>query len=159
MASYEAAVTTTIVTATAGAVLGAFHAGARPARITEIELFNITAPTTSGGIGLCRSTALGTGALTGQLGQATDPSNDVAALATVVASWATTAPTVAASPFNTFRRWSSPASFGNGVIWTWPSDDPMVVPANSAVNSELCIINLQGTAPGTYFFVVRWKEG
>lgn len=158
MPAYEASLTTTIVTATAGAVLGAFHAGNRPARIYEIELFNITAPTTSGGIGLCYSTAIGTGALTNLLGQKTDPSNDVAAVGSIVTAWATTAPTVAASPFSTLRRWSSPASFGNGIIWTWDTAAPLIVPANAAVNSELCIINLQATAPGTYFFTVRWDE-
>jgi hypothetical protein len=156
MPIYEASTTTTIVTASAGAVLAAFRAGTRPCYLYELHLFGITAPTTSGSVGLARSTAIGTGTLTQQLGQPRDK-NAAAALGGPVTAWATTAPTVAASPYNTFRRWAQPATIGNAVIWTFDRQ-PLIVPANADVASELCLVNLVATAPGTLHVTVVWEE-
>lgn len=155
MPVFEASARSTLVTATAGAVLFGFKAGSLRARIREIHLFNITAPTTSGALGLNRSTALGTGALTGLVGIPHDPS-DSATTAQVITAWATAVPTVVAA--STLRRFDSPASFGNGVIWTFDTMDPLVVPAAPAVNAELVFTNLQASAPGTYDFTFVWEE-
>jgi hypothetical protein len=153
---YEAAVTTTLVGASAGSVLAAFRAGTRPCYIYEIHLFGVTAPTTSGSVGLTRSTAIGTGTLTQQLGQTRDKLA-IAALGGIVTNWGTAAPTVAASPYNTLRRWAQPASIGNGIIWVFDRV-PLEISANNAVDSELCLINLVATAPGTYNMSCIWEE-
>lgn len=157
MARYSAASRSTLVGATAGSVLFGFRASTtRLAYVFEIGLFNITAPTTSGALGLVRSTALGTGALTGVAGIAEDP-QAAAGGGQVVTAWATLAPTTGGVG-TTLRRFTSPASFGNGVIWTWPEASPLEVPVGSAANGELAIINLQATAPGTYDFYFAWEE-
>lgn len=156
MARYSAATRSTLVGATAGSVLFGFRAGTRLCYVYELGLFNITAPTTSGGLGLVRSTAIGTGTLTGVLGIPEDP-NAVAGLGQAITNWGTALPTTGGVG-TTMRRFTSPATFGNGVIWTWSEADPLEVSANAAVNSELVLINLQATAPGTYDFYVAWEE-
>lgn len=155
MPIYQAATRSTLVGASAGSVLFGFHANSRRCWVREWHMFNITAPTTSGGIGLVRSTALGTGSRTEVIGIPRDTSSN-AGTGSVVTAWATLAPTTGGVT-TSLIRFTSPATFGNGVIWTF-DDEPMEVPANPAVTSELVIINLMATAPGTYDFTVVWEE-
>ncbi len=156
MPLYEASSRSTLVTATAGAVLFGFRAStSRMARIREIQLFNITAPATSGALGLVRSTALGTGALTAVAGMPLNP-DDPAAGGQVITNWATAVPTTGGAGA-TLRRIAVPATIGNGVMWVWDRE-PLIVPPGSAVNGELAFINLQATAPGTWDVTVVWEE-
>lgn len=148
MARYEAAVRTTLVGATAGSVLFGLRAITRPLYLRELHMWYVTAPTTSGGLGLNRSTTAGTGALTGLIGQATDgAANAAAGTGEAVTAWATAAPVITAA--NTLRRWfAGAAAIGTGIVWVWEPPG-IYVPGSAGATSELAVQNLQGTAPGT----------
>lgn len=155
MAIYTASGRSTLVTASANAVLAGFRAStARRAYIREIGLFYITAPTTSGALGLQRSTALGTGSITAVVGQAHDP-GEPAAIGQIETDWATAKPTTAN---NYMKRWTSAATIGNGMVWRFDEDTGLVVPLGNTATGEIVICNLQGTAPGTFDFYVTWEE-
>lgn len=157
MSVFEASSRTTLVTATALAPLASFRASTtQRARIREIQIYTVTAPTTVGGLGLMRSTALGTGTLTSAVGVNREP-GDAATTGQVVTAWATAAPTVGAVG-TVFRRAAFPAAVGQGVIWTWDIVDPLLVPLGNAATGELVIVNLNATAPGTFEISVTWEE-
>lgn len=146
MARYEVTARSTLVTASAGAPLFALRAITRPVLVRELHLWYATAPTTSGGLALNRSTALGTGGLTGVFGQPVNPS-DLAGTAELVTAWATLAPTITAAA--SFRRWfAGAAAIGTGVIWAWEPPG-LYIAGSASATSELVIQNLQATAPGT----------
>lgn len=156
MPVYEASALTTIVTASANTQVCAFRQiDNQVAAIREIHLFTLTAPTTSGGFGITRSTALGTGTLTTSVGVSRNPSAATTSSG-IVTNWATAAPTISTTAY--LRRWVSPASLGNGVIWTWDVMDPLLVAANAAATSELVLVNISGTAPGTLYITVVWEQ-
>lgn len=157
MPLYEASSVTTIVTATPDAVLAAFRAGSRQAYVREIHLFTLTAPTTAGGVALKRATAIGTGAITGNVGVPRDP-NAPAPGGQVATAWGTAPPTVTAAPAGALRRFACAAAIGNGIVWTFYEGLGIIVPANPAVNAELCLCNTQSTAPGTYVITVVFEE-
>lgn len=144
----EVAARTTLVTASAGAPLFALRAISRPCWVRELHMFYATAPTTSGGLGLNRSTALGTGALTGVIAFPVDGAVGAAAgTVELVTAWATLAPTITAA--NTLRRWfAGAAAIGTGTIWVWEPPG-LYIPGNATATSELVVQNLQATAPGT----------
>jgi hypothetical protein len=147
MPIYEVRCRTTLTTATVAAALCALRASTtEPTYILEIHLFGITAPTTSGGIGICRSTALGTGTLTSVTPVARRPAYGAPG-AVLVTNWATAAPTNGGIG-TVFRSWTQSAAIGNGVIWTF-DQEPLEVPLGNTATGELCIVNTLGTAPGT----------
>jgi hypothetical protein len=144
MSRYEVGVRTTITTASVP--IASLRAISDAVWLREVHLWYVTAPTTSGGLGLTRSTALGTGALTGVLGFPTNPS-DAAGTAEAVTAWATAAPTFTAGAF--FRRWfSGAAAIGTGYMWTFEPPG-LYIPGGAAANSEIVLVNLQATAAGT----------
>lgn len=154
MPVYEASARSTLVTATANAPLWAFRQiDNQLAAVREIHLFSKTAPTTSGSIGIVRSTALGTGTLTTVVGQPRNP-NAAATSSGVVTNWATAVPTIG----TVFRRFTSPATLGNGVVWSIDLIDPIFVIGNAAATSELVFVNLDAAAPGTYDITVVWES-
>lgn len=155
MAIYEVSGRTTLVTATAAAALCAIRAVTRKLHIREIHLFYVTAPTTSGGLGLARSTALGTGALTNVTPVARGLSQD-APTALLVTAWATLAPTNGGIG-TVFRRVHQGATIGNGIIWTFDGDELEVI-GGAAAASELCVVNTVATAPGTFDIAVVYDE-
>lgn len=156
MPRYEAAVRSTIVTASAGAVLFGIRAVTRPLYMRELHMWYATAPTTSGGLGLNRSTALGTGGTpTSLAGQPLNP-NDTAGTGLVATAWVTLAPTITAA--STLRRWfSGAAAIGQGIVWVWEPPG-LYVPGSAGATSELVVQNLQGTAPGTLDVTFVWDE-
>lgn len=155
MPRYEAAVRTTLVTASAGAVLFGLRAITRPLWLRELHLWYVTAPTTSGGLGLNRSTAVGTGALTGLVGLPDNP-NDATGTGEAMTAWGTAAPTITAA--STLRRWfAGAAAIGTGLIWVWEPPG-LYVPGSAGATSELAVQNLQGTAPGTLDATFVWDE-
>lgn len=154
MANYEAASLTTIVTAAANTPIAALRANARRMFVYEIGLSASTAPTTSGGLGLCWADTIGTGGLTGVLGEATDGSDTADAVGQIVTAWATAAPT-ALSRY--MRRVAFGPAIGVGVVFAAPPDRPWIVQGSGA-RSELVITNLQGTAPGTWQIYAVWSE-
>lgn len=157
MPIYEVSGRTTIVTATIGAALCALRAVTRPCKIWEIHLFYVTAPTTSGEVGLCRSTALGTGALTSVTPVARSTATGIAAATALLnTAWATAGPTNGGAPA-IFRRFSAAATIGNGVIWTFDRE-PLEVAGSAGVASELCLVNSIATAPGTLDVTFVYEE-
>lgn len=155
MAFYECSSITTIVTASPNTPIAALRGITRPCKVYEIGLSAITAPTTSGGLGLVRSTALGTGALTGVFGQPVDPGNGTpVSTEELITAWGTLAPTINATYL---RRFAFPASIGAAVIWTWPPGREPVIPGAAGATSELVIANLMATAPGTWQVYVCYE--
>jgi hypothetical protein len=155
MAIYEVSGRTTLVTATVAAALCAIRAVTRKLYLREIHLFYVTAPTTSGGLGLVRSTALGTGGLTSVTPVARELNQD-APTALLVTAWATLAPTNAGIGA-VFRRVAQGPSIGNGIIWTFDGDE-LEVAGNAGATSELCIVNTLATAPGTFDVTIVYDE-
>ena len=154
MAIHSVSGRSTLVTATVAAALVALKAVTRPIYIREIHIFGVTAPTTSGGLGLCLSTAVGTGALTSVSPVAR--SREAPASASLLnTAWATLAPTNAGIGA-VFERWAAPATLGNGIIWSF-ADEPIEVAAGVAT-SELCVVNTLATAPGTFDVVFIFSE-
>lgn len=149
---YEVRARTTLVTATVAAPLCALRAVTNACSVWEIHIFYTTAPTTSGGLGLCRSTALGTGTLTTVAPQArsaltgVDPSTSE-----IVTNWATLAPTNGGIG-SVFRSFDAAPAIGGGVIWTFDRE-PLQIIGGAAATSELCIVNTLATAPGTFSVV------
>ena len=146
MAIYEVSGRTTLTTATVAAALCALRAVTRFCRIYEIHAFYVTAPTTSGNLALCFSTALGTGTLTSVTPVARS-SRAQGATAVLNTNWATAAPTNGGAGA-LFRRVSLGATIGNGIIWTFDRE-PLELVGSAAATSELCLCNSIATAPGT----------
>ena len=155
MAIYEVSGRSTLTTATSAAALVSLRAVTRWVRIWEVHLFYQTAPTTSGGLGLCYSTALGTGTLTSVTPVARS-TRATAATALLVTNWATLAPTNGGIG-TVFRRFAAAAAIGNGVIWTFDRE-PLEVIGSAGATSEMCIVNTNATAPGTFEITVVYEE-
>jgi hypothetical protein len=146
------------VTATANAPLAAFRAGTRPCRIYEMGLSAVTAPTTNGQLGLKRSTAISVTPSGQVLGVSVDPNTGApAALGGPVTGWGT-APTVAAAGTGELHGFAFNPAVGAAAIFTWPQGRELIVPANSAVNSELVLVNRVALAPGTWTVYFVWEE-
>jgi hypothetical protein len=157
MPMYEVSGRSTLVTATAAAALVALRAVTRPCRIWEIHLFYVTAPTTNGSLGLCRSTAIGTGTLTSVTPVARSVTTGIAAATALLnTAWATLAPTNGGIG-TVFRRVSTAATIGNGVIWTFDRE-PLEVAGSAGATSELCVVNTQAVAPGTFDVTFVYEE-
>jgi len=155
MAIYEVSGRSTLTTATSAAALVSLRAVTRWVRIWEVHLFYQTAPTTSGGLGLCYSTALGTGTLTSVTPVARS-TRATAATALLVTNWATLAPTNGGIG-TVFRRFAAAAAIGNGVIWTFDRE-PLEVVGSAGATSEMCVVNTNATAPGTFEITVVYEE-
>jgi len=155
MAIYEVSGRSTLTTATSAAALVSLRAVTRWVRIWEVHLFYQTAPTTSGGLGLCYSTALGTGTLTSVTPVARS-TRATAATALLVTNWATLAPTNGGIG-TVFRRFAAAAAIGNGVIWTFDRE-PLEVIGSAGATSEMCVVNTNATAPGTFEITVVYEE-
>lgn len=118
-----------IATAGAAAAIATIATAAgQQVRVLEIGVSSLTA--TAAEIGLGIPAAAGTGALTGPVFQALDPS-DVAGVTTLVngatnRGFATTAPT---APANPYRRFQLPAVIGSGIVWVW-GDNQLVIPVS-----------------------------
>lgn len=146
MAVYEVSARTTLTAATVAAPLAALRAVTRSCRILEVHAFYVTAPTTSGGLGLIYSTALGTGALTSVVPVARS-TRATAPTAVLNTAWATAVPTTGGVG-TIFRRFHASPTIGNGVIWTFDRE-PLEVVGGAAATSELILCNTIATAPGT----------
>ena len=158
MPVYEVSGRSTLVTATIAAPLVALRAVTRPLLVSEIHIFYVTAPTTSGELGLCYSTAIGTGTLTSvtPVGRSVQARANAAATGLLVTNWGTAVPTNGGIG-TVFRRWSGSASIGNGILWTFDRI-PLEVQGGAAATSELCIVNTIATAPGTFDVTIVLEE-
>lgn len=158
MATFEVSCRTTLTTATVAAALAAIRApgsgGQRPT-IQEIQI--LTTNAVAGGIGLCRSTALGTGALTSVTPVAREPSEPTAAGSVAVTAWATAAPTNGGIG-TVFRRFTHGAVQGAGVVWPFSELRQLFVPLSSGATGELCFVNLNAATPALYDITVILAE-
>lgn len=135
------------VAAASGAAYCTIHTGASyKARILEIGIAVNAATASSVGLGKPANTPVATTSL---LGQAEDPS-DPASTVNVDTAWST-APTV---PANFLRKFGLPATIGAGLIWSWPSDKPLVLP----VSSWLTLWNFGASAGSVLNGYVKWVE-
>jgi hypothetical protein len=158
MARYEAAVRTTITTATAATPLAALRAITRPAWLRELHIQYVTAgPASASGLALIPSTAIGTGALTGLIGLAVNPS-DLAGTAEAITNWGTAIPTNAGLAASR-RRWLSGSTTPIGTALVWIFEAPgFYVPGSASATSEILLCNMAATAPGTMDLTWVYEE-
>lgn len=113
------------IAAAAGAAYATVHTGsAQRARIREIGFFVSAATLTPVGLGRPANTPVAT---TSVLGLVVDPADPTASTINIDTAWST-APT---APTNFLRRAQVPATAGAGLIWSWPADQPLVIPASA----------------------------
>jgi hypothetical protein len=152
VSTVQASTRTTDVTVTAGTVIASLrNPASNQIKVYGFSMFSVTAPTTSAEFYLAYATTLGTGAVTGVTGVATDrsPRTPLGVLAT---AWATTKPTGVGSPLEGF---ACGPNIGAGIVWQWVADDEMYLPASN----ELVLVTNAGTAPGTWRISAHWEEG
>lgn len=156
MAVYVASVTTTSQ-ATAPYVICALRGatGVR-ARIRNVEVFCKTAPTTSLGLTIVRSTTQGTGTMTGNVGLPRDPA-EPAGTGIVGSVWATARPVIGAASTYGRRAILAPA-VGSGLMWDWDILAPNIVPTSAAANADLCLVQTTATASGDLEITFVWDE-
>lgn len=116
--------------------------------IREIGIFVASAPATGPTVGFGRPAAVGAGAATGALGQATEPA-DPAALCTLAASFATTQPTAPAVPM---ARITLPPSIGAGMVWTFDPNTMAVAQSGNLVLWQFSALAV------TYEVYMKWEE-
>jgi len=150
---YEAAALSNAAasSATVGCYIEFRGNGTRRAKVREWGVFS-TAATAAGKTQLGRPAASGITPATNTLGQAQDPA-DAAATAQFSSTWGTqpTAPTVP------MRQFDFNNVIGSGVIFTWPSDGELVVPATGIIT--LVLYNPAGGAAGPVCDVYGvWSE-
>lgn len=156
MDGYELGTPSASVTA-AGVLMEILNPGAATAprmAITEIDVFWASGASTSIAFGLGRP---GNTPTTGTqiTGSPDDPAAPAAIGATAIAGWGT-APTV---PAKYLRQAAIASSGGNGVIWTWPVTQPLIIPPNARNNGLLLWCTAIGSATATVLNVtVRWAE-
>jgi hypothetical protein len=142
---YEAGVTKTTAAAAGPIVTLLAGAASRP-DIREIGIFVSSAVAATIGIG--RPAAVGAGAATGTLGQATDQADPVSTC-TLTTSFATTQPT---APTNFMRRMGLPGTIGAGIVWVW---EPQAF--NIPASGNLVIWQISALAV-TFDLYVKWEE-
>jgi hypothetical protein len=122
------------------------------ARIFEIALSvgGTTAPTNGPAWRLVRATAIGTSSAT-VAAEEQDPGGG-AATAVLDTTW-TTAPTLAAV---NMRLYSTPATIGSGIVWSWPDHRPLIVPLSSGI--VIVNVNAAGAALGSFNCAVVFEE-
>lgn len=124
MAVYTVAVRTPA--AGAGAAYAVIRAAAADrVRVREIAVF--TSAATASSVGLIRTTANGT-ITTSTLVQAQEPA-DPAGTCNIDTVWSV-APTIGTIYL---RRIALPATASAGIIFTWPSDAPLIVPVSGGI--------------------------
>lgn len=148
---YGAANVTGLTTAAVNAPLAAIRAPATEmCKIREIGVTLKDAVNTR--LGICRATTVsvtpGT-TVAGQNHQYGAPASG----SLLVCSWAT-APVVATSHF---RAVEIANAVGNGIIWTWPADDPLIV-GNGVDICELVLVNLIAAGCATFRFYACWED-
>jgi hypothetical protein len=123
-------------------------------RVIELGITVNTAPTTAPLFQISRATAtLGT-ASTSLTGLALD-SNDATATGILESAWSS-APTI-----NTtyHRMMGLPVTAGNGFIWTWPVDSPLIIGDSGTAHAlQITNANASGATTGNFAAYVVWEE-
>lgn len=127
------------------------------AKVLELAVCVNSAPTTSLGLALAYSTALGVTPSGQMVGVFRDPAETVAATGQLEAAWATR-PTVGAST-TYFKRITLPPSIGSGWIWTWSELAPLLLAyGGTAAKGQLCLVQTTATAGGVLDVSCSWAE-
>lgn len=148
---YEASNITTLTTATANAPLCAIRAPAAASpRLREFGVTLVAATSTL--LGLTRATTVSVTPGTTIAGQNKHPLAPASGTL-LVSSWAT-APVISA---NLFRQIVLPAAIGAGFVWSWPSDEEMIV-GNGVAIGEIVIVNLVAVAPSLFRYYAVWED-
>jgi hypothetical protein len=144
MPVFEVSFDTTLTTATANAPLASLKGDTgQETQIREIHIFQKTAGVAPNGLGLARSTALGTTPTTVAAVMRRPSSTLTSAVG--VTAWAGV-PTIG----GVFRRFITGTAIGNGVIWAFDKLDPLILAEGDVATGELVIVNLYATAAPTY---------
>ena len=146
MARHAAGFTTT-ATVTAAAIADLRSGSGERLYVREIGLFLNAA--TASSIGLYRPSTLGT-ASTSVTAVPVDPA-DAAATGSVGTAWSV-APAVSTNV--PIRKAMLPAAIGNGIIWTFPDRNGLVVP----VSSSLLLWNFGGSTNSILNGYIEWEE-
>ncbi len=128
--------------------LNFYTAASTDAAIVELAIFNRAAASSLPS--LVRTSTVGV-TTTSFLGMSLDPYNPSASAATRVGTAWSTVPASAANPL---RQLVIPATIGNGVIFSWPSDAPLEIAACSGIS-----INHAGpNSASPMNFYIKWTE-
>jgi hypothetical protein len=128
--------------------------GSNRIKIIEIGISISVAPSTAPTFQISRATtSLGTASTT-LAGQPLDPA-EVAATGILESGWSS-----APSINTTYHRiFGFPLTAGNGFIWTWPVDEPLVIGSNAAAHAlQITNANASGATTGTFVAYVVWDE-
>lgn len=154
--AYSLSTASASVTA-AGVLMEILDPGASTAprmKITEIDVFWASGASTSIAFGVGRP---GNTPTTGTqiTGVPNDPAAPAAVGATAIAGWGT-APTI---PAKFLRQAAIASSGGNGVIWTFPPGQELVVPPNARNNGLVLWCTAIGSVTATVLNVsIGWSE-
>lgn len=123
-------------------------------RVIEIGVSTAVAPTTAPAFQISRATAsLGTASttLTGLQLDSSDPN----ATGILESAWSG-APTINTSYH---RMMALPTTAGNGLIWSWPPDSPLVIGGAATAHAlQITNANASGATTGTFMAYVVWEE-
>lgn len=157
MALYVASVTVTSQATAPYVVCALRGATGGRTRVRGIEVFCKTAPTTSLGLTIARSTTQGTGTMTGVVGLPNDPAESATGTGIVGTAWATARPVIGAASTYGRRAILAPA-IGSGVMWDWDVLKPYIVPTSAAATADLCLVQTTATASGDLEITFEWDE-
>lgn len=154
--TYELSGTSAAVAVTGGGIFAEIlNSGAATnprMKVTELDVFWATGVAPTFGIGRPGNTPT-TG--TQIVGGADDVNAPAAFGATSITGWGV-APTV---PTKFLREGTIAAAAGNGVIWTWPQGQELIIPPNARNNGiVLWCISLPSATSTTVIYTVRWSE-
>lgn len=123
------------------------------AKLLELGLSIVTAPTNAPEFSLERMNAVGTGAITTQAIEKSDSADGTAAC-TLEIGWATTRPTRLATPAP-FRRWQMPLTVGQAYVIDL-TNTPLIVPLSGGI--MLNQITASGATLGQFNGWWKWDE-
>lgn len=123
-------------------------------RVIEIGITVQVAPTTAPVFQISRATSLLGTASTTLAGQKMDV-NDGTATGVFESAWSA-APTID----TTYHRiMGLPLAIGNGLIWSWPSDSPLVIGDGGVAHAlQISNANASGATTGTFAAYCVWEE-
>lgn len=165
MGLYRARARTTLAPTAAMGVLGAFRPGIRPPDVVEMRLFLRNTPALSGSptagfaVGLCRSTALGTGGLTQVVGVSTKGSGGPeAGVGSLVTAWATAPPTVG-TVTTVFDSAIGGTQIGYPVVFPFDYMHPLEQADSSDATAEIVLVLTEAHTTAPVFDVIAvWDE-
>lgn len=157
MALYEASIQVT-GQATAPYVVAALRGPTtKYAKLVELEVFTLTAPTTSLQLALAYSTTQGVTPASPQMTGISRGSDHTTGSGLLIGGF-TTRPVIGATT-TYFKRIVLPASLGAGVMRTFDLTNPLMLALGNVAGGDLCIVQTTATASGDLVINASWDEG